>query len=689
MGRNIFNLARDFFQSPAEHRDLLDPSSPLPPDVSYLLDALTENKDPGSEEPMALAADLREAIQFMIERVFFAPGADCYRILGLNYGARPDEIRKHYNQLLHIYALDQADRSGEWNPIFATEISRAYSVLRDPERRRAYDQHLIQRSGVKGAPAVPRDRMDVPSEAGKAPGNVSYLNPGPSVRPMPSEDEIKELQRQVQQSSATGARERTASAEPAAPQGSSRSSFIANRIDRANGLSETGGTPEPELAQVSSNPAPISWSLISEPVAGAAGKFPKGIPVTPPEPAGADSKRILSMDRSTFAILVAVIMVLGVYAIVLPNRLGEDSGSGPASIPGEEMEAASGDADAGSIPAPVNGNVVRDTAEQAASSEVFSPFAAIPDPSAADAGEDKKPAVSRATSSDARRETGSAGNEPVNRSAPNTAASRAEARQPAVIPPGGQGAGGENRSAQSSPARPAAGGSVVRSEPAVAASAKPPVESPAVTERAAPSRKLESLRQTLLEDKPAAKVGAVANAGVVTVPRDDAAAKIPAQATIAPSAPAVPRVDGGQMDKPALIASVAPVQASRNGEAITIQELDRLAETFSRAYEAGELDTLVGLFSEDARTNDQSSKSGIAADYRELFQISETRKFTISRLRWEQDKRGDGLKGEGDFQVDVKLKSDQSVTTVQGKVLFHVRRGPDGILITEMMHTYN
>ncbi len=393
------------------------------------------------------------------------------------------------------------------------------------------------------------------------------------------------------------------------------------------------------------------------------------------------------MDRSTFAILAAVVIVLGVYAIVLPDRFMGDSDS--VSMPEEEMEAASGDAGTDSIPAPVNGNVVRDTAEQAASSEVFSPFAAIPDPSAADAGEDKKPAISRGSSADARRETGSAGNEPVDRRAPNTAASRAEARQPAVIPPGGQGAGGENRTVQNSPARPAAGGSVVRSEPAVAASAKPPVESPAVAERAAPSRKLESLRQTLLEDKPAARAGAVANTGVVTVPRDDAAAKIPAQSSIAPSAPAVPRVDGGQMDKPALIASVAPVQASRNGEAITIQELDRLAETFSRAYEAGELDTLVGLFSEDARTNDQGSKSGIAADYRELFQISETRKFTISRLRWEQDKRGDGLKGEGDFQVDVVLKSDQSVTTVQGKVLFHVRRGPDGILITEMLHTYN
>jgi len=136
------------------------------------------------------------------------------------------------------------------------------------------------------------------------------------------------------------------------------------------------------------------------------------------------------------------------------------------------------------------------------------------------------------------------------------------------------------------------------------------------------------------------------------------------------------------------IASVAPVQPpAQNG--ITIQELDRLGETFSRAYEAGDLALLGSLFAEDARTNDQSSRAGIEKDYQDLFDLSEQRRFTFGRLRWEQDKNGDGLKGEGDFQAEVQLKGETAVTTVHGKVVFHVKRAPQGVVITEMLHTYN
>lgn len=137
----------------------------------------------------------------------------------------------------------------------------------------------------------------------------------------------------------------------------------------------------------------------------------------------------------------------------------------------------------------------------------------------------------------------------------------------------------------------------------------------------------------------------------------------------------------------ATVASAASAQPAQNG--ITIQELDRLGETFSRAYEAGDLALLGGLFAEDARTNDQSSRAGIEKDYQDLFDLSEKRRFTFGRLRWEQDKNGDGLKGEGDFQAEVQLKGETAVTTVHGKVVFHVKRAPQGIVITEMLHTYN
>lgn len=619
MRRNIFNLALDFYQSPAEHRDLLDPSTPLPQDVSSLLDALTENKDPRSEQPVELPDDLRAAIQFLIERVFFAPGADCYRILGLNYGAKPDEIRKHYNQLLHVFALDRVDRSDEWNAAYATQINRAYSVLRDPERRLAYDQTLLQAGGARAPAGQPRDgRVGAEAEVGKAPRKVSYLNPGqipgaaPSPRALAPEQEIQELQRQLQK----GAREAAATAGPVerserAPEPAPRSSFIANRIDRASGIAEPAGF-EPDVHE----------------------HFPKGIPVTVPEADESRGRRGFAMDKASFAVMAAVVLVLIVYAIVLPNRFQGDA-SGPALDAGGEppVEAA-------------NGNIVRDETDSGAAG-MAAPESVAPAPQSAGQG-----GVSTATA---------AGGETPAPSAPVTAGSAVTA------PPAASTSVETGRAGMAADARKSA-----KTEAATASRPEPvaPGATAGGTQPATPAKKLESMRQTMQADASPAPQDTARPAAAGTRSQE--------QPVSAPPAPTRPPVSAAP-------AVAAPVQ---NG-GITIQELDRLGETFSRAYEAGDLARLVGLFAADARTNDQSSRAGIEQDYRELFQLSERRTFTFGRLRWEQDKNGDGLKGEGDFRAEVQLKGESSVTTVTGKVVFHVRRAPGGIVITEMLHSYN
>lgn len=88
VNQNIFNLALDFFRSPAAHDELVDPASPLPPDISSLLDVLAGDKDPSAESSIVASDELRAAICFLIERSFFVPGADYYRVLGLSPGAR-------------------------------------------------------------------------------------------------------------------------------------------------------------------------------------------------------------------------------------------------------------------------------------------------------------------------------------------------------------------------------------------------------------------------------------------------------------------------------------------------------------------------------------------------------------------------------------------------------------------------
>ena len=72
---------------------------------------------------------------------------DYYEILGIPRGASQEDIRKAYRQLAKKYHPDanQDDHTAEER---FKEVSEAYEVLKDAEKRAAYDQFGM--AGVKG-----------------------------------------------------------------------------------------------------------------------------------------------------------------------------------------------------------------------------------------------------------------------------------------------------------------------------------------------------------------------------------------------------------------------------------------------------------------------------------------------------------------------------------------------------------
>ena len=73
--------------------------------------------------------------------------ADYYKLLGVSRGADTDEIKKAYRQLALQYHPDRNQGSKEAEERFK-EVTQAYEILRDPEKRALYDRYGEQ--GVKG-----------------------------------------------------------------------------------------------------------------------------------------------------------------------------------------------------------------------------------------------------------------------------------------------------------------------------------------------------------------------------------------------------------------------------------------------------------------------------------------------------------------------------------------------------------
>jgi general secretion pathway protein A len=114
--RKILRLVLAFHRSPRSFPGLDDPTQPLPKGVQQILELATADDQvlSGLRQIAVMGispAMLRAAVRFFVRRVFFLPGGDDFRVLGLMPDATLVDVETHYGLLMKL--LRQDNKVGE------------------------------------------------------------------------------------------------------------------------------------------------------------------------------------------------------------------------------------------------------------------------------------------------------------------------------------------------------------------------------------------------------------------------------------------------------------------------------------------------------------------------------------------------------------------------------------------------
>ncbi|WP_455205299.1 hypothetical protein [Kaarinaea lacus] len=113
-------------------------------------------------------------------------------------------------------------------------------------------------------------------------------------------------------------------------------------------------------------------------------------------------------------------------------------------------------------------------------------------------------------------------------------------------------------------------------------------------------------------------------------------------------------------------------------------ELQQLIQQFSTYYNHGDIERLMALFSEQARTNDRTGLSGIRKDYAALFSSTKQRVILISELNWRFSEKN--AVGTGLFEARVQPQSNKETKVYKGRIRISAEKSEKGVLITQMLH---
>ena len=210
----------------------------------------------------------------------------------------------------------------------------------------------------------------------------------------------------------------------------------------------------------------------------------------------------------------------------------------------------------------------------------------------------------------------------------------------------------------------------------------PAARAPAVT----PPASGEPRRPATAESTPPPANQAPATTGASPAREEPASAETAPPASPPEAEPAPPPAEPEQRTQ---LATARPPRSAASPQPEPAQQISRdelvsLVERFASVYEAGDLEQFLGMFADNARTNDRTGRDGIRKDYQALFSSTDLREMNLGQLSWEVN--GNQAYGWGEFDVTVRRQNDREQFTYTGSLTFVVEKVNGRLRIVRLFH---
>ncbi len=143
----LFSAVLEYYREAHSDWGLVQPITRIPADFAEFIGCFSvsyRELTPLAKKLGSSENELRLAAYFYIQKVLFAEGADYYRVLGLHETADAKDIRRRYRLLIGVLHPDRMSEEPQWQEAYVRRLNKAYGVLKQRDKKQAYDRELKQ-----------------------------------------------------------------------------------------------------------------------------------------------------------------------------------------------------------------------------------------------------------------------------------------------------------------------------------------------------------------------------------------------------------------------------------------------------------------------------------------------------------------------------------------------------------------